>query len=142
MESLQEKNAMTTEMACQELSKFLEEEIFEVLDEKQIKKKYPQVISALVSGDLILQGDQPEYTLKEPILFKSGEVDLTKVVFRKRITVSEKTKISKGIDMQNEPLAYSFACMAFLMKLQSSAYLDKFGKYDLKVCEQLSTVFV
>jgi len=135
------------EVALNELRVFLEIFLFEELEDKRIQKDYPQVLSALMKGKLILpnsenEEDNPIYTLEEPVLTKTGVVDLTKVKFSTRITVSEKESIASKTDLRENPLGYSYACMAKVMNLHSKAYLDKFSRYDLKVCEQLSTLFV
>lgn len=143
MENLEEKNgAMSEDMALLELGSFLEDYLFEKLEDKRIKKDYPQVLSALMSGNLVLDNGIPFYKLKEAIRTNEGEVDLDSVKFRTRISVAEKEVLAKKNDLREDPLGYSYSCMAFVMNLRSKAYLSKMGRYDLKVCEQLSTLFV
>lgn len=143
MENLEneQKGAMDRETAINELRSFVEEHSFENLSDKKLEDKYPQVLSALISGKLIL-GENPTYELKEAVKSKEETVVLEKVEFKTRMTVGEKTRLSKGIDMREDALGFSYACMAHVMSLKSTAYLDKMHKYDLKVCEQLSTLFV
>jgi len=135
-------NKVSKEVALEELQSFVEENIFKRLENEELEDNYPQVLSAMMSGHLTL-GEEPEYKLQQPVKSTNGEtVVLERVKFKTRITVGEKTKLAKGVDMKGEALKYSYACMAFVMSLQSTSYLDRFTKYDLRVCEQLSTLFV
>lgn len=150
MENLQENetekpregHVMTESKALEELGTWLEDYVFERLEDKKIKKDYPQVLSALLSGALSIQEGVPVYKLKNPITFKTGVVDIDTITFKTRITVSEKESIAKKSDLKEDPLGYSYACMAHVMNLHSKAYLNKVEKYDFKVCEQLATLFV
>ena len=145
MENLEEqeekKVGMSKEAALEELSKLVEDFTFSKMTDPKIEATYPQVLNALIEGTLSL-GSEPKYVLREPICFKTGAIDIEEVSFRTRVTVSDKEKIARTIDMKDDPLGYSYATMAFIMNLKSKAYLDKMGRYDLKVCEQLSTLFV
>jgi hypothetical protein len=141
LELVKEGDIMTESKGLAELRVFLEDYVFEKLEDKKIKKDYPQVLSALLSGKLVL-GEEVVYTLRQPICFKTGVVDIDTIKFKTRITVTEKENLAKNQDIKDNPLAYSYACMANVMNLQSKAYLNKVGKYDFKVCEQLATLFV
>lgn len=143
MENLEENNgAMSEEVALNEMRVFLEDYLFEKLEDKRIRKDYPQVLSALISGNLVIQDGIPVYKLKEPITTNEGDVDLDSVKFRTRISVAEKENLARKNDLREDPLGYSYSCMSFVMNLRSKAYLSKMGRYDIKVCEQLSTLFV
>lgn len=142
MENLEEKAVMTEEAALIELGGFLKEYLFETLEDKRIRRDYPQVLSALISGNLVFKDGTPEYKFKEPIRTNEGEIDLASVVFKTRISVFEKESLARKNDLREDPLGYSYSCMAHVMQLRSKAYLSKMGRYDLKVCEQLSTLFV
>lgn len=136
------ENKVSRENALDELRVFVEENIFEELSDEKLEDQYPQVLKSLMDGSLTL-GDTPTYQLREPVKDAKGEETvLEKVQFKSRLTVGDKTRISKGINMKEEGLRYSYALMAEVMNLKSTAYLSKMHKYDVRVCEQLSTLFV
>jgi hypothetical protein len=136
------KEAITKEMAIQEIQKFIEKFEETKKDEFKVENDYPQVIQAMQSGLLSFNSDSiPSFKLKYPILNEDKQVALDSVSFRTRIKPTQLRDIMKGLDIGKNQIEYTLRCLAYITG-QPVAMLDKLEKFDYKVIEQVSTVFL
>jgi hypothetical protein len=111
------------------------------LDEDKVREDYPDAIEAVKQGLLTFDDNQsPSLKLKKPIKTESGDVALADIKFRTRIVTSEQESIAKGIDIKNDMLRFVNKLKSAYIS-QPKAMLDKFGKFDLRVIEQVVSVF-
>lgn len=133
-------NQISQEIALNELRGFVKEHTGKSLDDAKLLEQYPAVITGLESGNLTL-GDSPAHKLFKAIKNDDNEVSVSDVTFKTRILPSDQRKISKGLDLKADQLLYGHRCIAFLTNLPTVNMLDKFGKTDYALVEQLSTLF-
>jgi hypothetical protein len=106
-----------------------------------LKETYPDVLEAIVDGYLSFDEDGlPILKLKQPIKSESGNVVLSEVTFKTRIKPTALASIAKGIDLKNDALTLQLKMISYIID-QPVAMLDKFGRYDYDVINQVSTVF-
>ena len=84
---------------------------------------------------------KPSYVLKYPIKNEEGEDSITQIDFRTRIKPNDLANVMKGLDIAKNQIEYTLRCLSYINK-QNKAMLDKFEKFDYKVIEQVSTVFL
>lgn len=132
---------MAEDLAIKEVSEFVELFAMAEQTEEEISDNYPQVVQAVRLGLLILNNENATFTLKDPLKTESGSIALSEFQFKTRIPFSEKKKLSSGINMQKERYEYFGRVMAYTIG-QPVAILDKIKPFDLKVIEQLSTLFI
>ncbi len=132
---------VTEEVAVSEVKAFAEYHLEKIIDEDKVREDYPDAIEAVKSGLLTFDENQvPKLSLKKPIKSESGDISLSEVKFRTRIVTSEQESIAKGIDIKNDMLRFVNKLKSAYIS-QPKAMLDKFGKFDLRVIEQVVSVF-
>ncbi|MEG9328556.1 hypothetical protein V6B16_11475 [Salinimicrobium catena] len=137
-----QKEILTDEVAIPELRNFINPHLVgEQLEEAEVKENYPAVLRALKEGKLILSESKPKLVLTEPVKNDAGEEVLTEVEFRTRIRPNELANLSKGLNLNKDSFQYALRCTAFIID-QPSGYLNKLGKFDYTVIQQLSAVFM
>jgi hypothetical protein len=133
---------VSEEVALEEVKSFAEYHLDRDLSTEKVKEDYPDVIRAVQRGLLTFDEDQvPKLTLKEPVKGESGAVALDSVSFKTRIVASEQQKLAKGVDMKNDTFALINKFRAYFIG-QPVLMLDKLGKTDYKVVDQLTSVFL
>lgn len=136
------ENKVTKEIAIKELQDFVEYHTDVKKPEDQIEDHYPQLVKAVELGLLSFDEKQkPTFKLKEPIKNDDGDISVEEITFRTRIKPTQLSDIMKGVDLTKNQIEYSLRAHAFLTG-QAKAMLDKFSKFDYKVIDQISTVFL
>ncbi len=131
------------EVAIEELKVFAEYHLEKTINDEKLNEDYPDVLEAIKLGLLTFDDEQvPTYTLKKSIMTDNGSLALDKITFVTRIRSSEKEKLAKGIDLKNDSFKLINKLKAHLTG-QPVAMLDKFpSKFDERVIDQLSSVFM
>lgn len=133
---------VTKEIAIKEMQKFVEKYDDKQKEDYEIENDYPTAIEAITRGLLVFDNESnPTYTLKDPIRNSEGDIAVDKIDFRTRIKPQQLSDIMKGLDISKNQIEYTLRCLAYITK-QPKAMLDKFEKFDYKVIEQVSTVFL
>lgn len=137
------ENKIATEMAIKEVRDFVETyDDGKRKEDWQIENDYPQLLRAVELGLLVFDDKKkPTLTLKEPIMNDDNEVSVDVITFRTRIKPTQLAEVMKGVDLSKNQLEYSLRCIAYLTG-QAKGMLDKLGKFDYKVIDQVSTVFL
>lgn len=134
---------ISEEVAISDVKVFLEYHTRANWDDEKINKEHPELVEAVRKGLLVFDEKQiPTLTLEEPVMTLNGDIDTSSVTFRTRIVASEQQKLAKGIDMKLDGVLFLHKCIAYLTNQKSVAYLDKFGKFDYKRIESISTLFI
>ena len=98
---------------------------------------------ALQKGLLVINSENvPTLTLKDPIKNEDGQISKESIEFKTRIFPSDHIKLSKGLNISKDQMEYATRCQAELAKLPTAAYLNKLSKFDLKVVQELASVFM
>lgn len=133
---------MPKEVAVKELQGFVEKWDDRKKEDFEIESDYPHLIKAMQSGHLVIdENKKPVFTLKYPIKTDEGGDGLSVIDFRTRIKPDDLANITKGLDIGKNQVEYSLRCMAYLTK-QPKGILNKLEKFDFKVVEQISTIFL
>lgn len=142
MSTNEKEYAVSEEIAIQEMQDFVEKWDDKKKKDWEIQDLYPQVLIAIQEGLLVIGADKkPVFTLKYPIKTDEGNVALDVVTFRTRIRPQQLSDIMKGLDISKNQIEYTLRCFAFLTG-QPISMLNKLEKFDYKVIDQISTVFL
>ncbi len=107
-----------------------------------IAKDFKHMVKAVKRGLLVLTDkDNPVLTLREPILLENGNTDTSVINFRTRITKSTMAQLAKGGDIIKNPVAFANTLTAYHTQLGAVAMLDKLGKPDLGVVDEMVDLF-
>lgn len=144
-----EQFAVAEEVAIPEVKKFIEYHRDITISENRastqyidIPKKYEAILKAVKRGKLDLSNmDAPVLTLQKPILSDGGNFDTKEITFKTRILKSKMAQIAKGFDVVGNMVGYSNIMTAYYANIESVAMLDKFGKTDEKVIDELVGLF-
>lgn len=137
-----QKEKVSREVALSDVKKFVEAHDDLKKEEWQIEQDYPHVIQAIQWGLLSFSDSMiPIYRLKNPILNDEKEVAIDSIEFRTRIKPDDLSRIMKGLNIQQNQIEYTHRCLSYIIK-QEKSMLSKFSKFDYKVLEQLTTVFL
>jgi hypothetical protein len=132
---------ISEEVALQELESFVNTFVKKPVGIEMLKETYPDMLDAIVDGYLSFDEDGlPILKLKQPIKSESGNIVLSEITFKTRIKPTALASIAKGIDLKNDALTLQLKMVSYIID-QPVAMLDKFGKYDYDVINQVSTVF-
>lgn len=108
----------------------------------EIENDFAYLLDAVQDGNVVFDEDlKPKLTLKTPILNEDKEVSVSEIIFKTRIKPLDLANIMKGVDIAKNNVEYILRAQSYLI-MQPKAMLDKFGKFDYKVIEQLSSVFM
>lgn len=142
MKKQEDEYVISEEIAIQELQEFVEKWDDKKKKDWEIQNDYPQVLIAIRKGLLVIGEDKkPVFTLQNPIKTDEGSIALDVINFRTRIRPQQLSDIMKGLDISKNQIEYTLRCFAFLTG-QSIAMLNKLEKFDYKVIDQISTVFL
>ena len=137
-----ETSAVSEEVAEKELIEFYKHFSLENESDEDILSGLSVAKRAVMEGLLSFNEDkEPKFKLKHPVKNDNDEVTLSEITFKTRIFPNDHIRLSKGLNIQKETMAYAMRCTAHLAGLPSVAYLNKLSKYDYTVLQQVGTVF-
>jgi hypothetical protein len=133
---------VAVEIATNDVKAFAEYHLEKTIDIEKIKEDYPDVIEAVGLGLISFDEDQtPTLTLRKPVKDINGTIVVEYLNFRTRMLASDQERLAKGVDMKVDSFKLINRFKGFFIT-QPVAMLDKFGKFDLRVIDQLTSVFM
>ena len=138
---MKNKEVVNEEVALNELEVFINEWVEKPEPKDKLKEAYPNMLEAIVSGNLVLENNVPSYTLVAPVKNVKGEVSLSDVTFRTRISPSNQASLGKGLNIQLDQLQYALNCISYIIN-QPIAIIDNFGKRDYNTVREIASVFM
>jgi len=134
---------VTLQQAIKELRAFIyfhdELKVGKLEDDDVLVNENNYIISAIQKGLLTIENNIPTYTLLKPI--GEGDISVDKINFRTRIKPMDNARITQGLDISKNQFEYILRCNCFLTG-QSKGIYNSFEKYDLKVIEQICSIFL
>lgn len=140
MESvLKEEDKVEHYVAVEEIQDFVERYNDERPEDFKVEKEYPNFLKALKKG--LIEFDD-EMKIKYTLAFPGKSEMSEKVIdFKTRIRPMELANITKGLNIAEQQVEYTLRCFAHITKM-SKGELNLLNKFDYKVIEQISTVFL
>lgn len=140
--ALTEKDVVAKEIAIAEYQDFVEKFTYERPEDWKVEDDYPQALKAIQKGLLKFESNKPKYTLLEPLVSNAGGQTISEIDFRTRIKPMDLARITDGLNISKKQMEYTLRCLAYLTKIDGGKVaLNKLGKFDYKVIEQVATVF-
>ncbi len=141
--------AVAEEVAIPEVKKFVEyHQDITISDDRSsdqfidIATKYKAILKAVKRSNLNLSDlDKPVLKLQKPILSDGGNFNTDEIKFTTRITKSKMAQITKGFDIGGNLIGYTNIMTTYYTNIGSTAMLDKFGKTDLAVIDEMVALF-
>ena len=131
-----------TDLAIKEIQDFVTKFDYKAKKDWEVKDDYPNMLQAVEEGLLSFDDKKkPTYKLRFPIKNDKKEIAIDTLNFRTRIRPQELSTVMRGLDISKNQIEYTLRCFAFLTG-QPIAVIDKLEKFDYKVMEQVSTVFL
>lgn len=107
-----------------------------------IAKDFKEILKAFKRGLLNIEDmDAPVLKLNKPIVSENGNFNTEKIAFRTRITKGTMATLTKGFDVGKNPIGFSNILTAYYAQLDSVSMLEKFGKTDLKIIDEMVSLF-
>lgn len=135
------EKAISEELALDELEKFIGEWVEKPEPKDKLKEFYPSTLEAIVNGNLVLENNVPTYTLVNPVKNVKGEVSISEITFKTRISPSNQASLGKGLNIQLDQLQYALNCISYIVN-QPIAIIDNFGKKDYAAIREIASVFM
>ena len=136
------EKVVSKENAIKEIQAFVLKYDERSKEDWEIENDFAYLLDAVQDGNVIFGEDlKPKLTLKTPIKNEDGEISVSEINFKTRIKPLDLANIMKGVDIAKNNVEYILRAQSYLI-MQPKAMLDKFGKFDYKVIEQLSSVFM
>ena len=133
--------SIAEDVALAEVKTLAEDFAIAEITDQEVAAKLPQVILAVRLGLLVIAGETITYTLKTPIIADSGAVALSEITVKTRMPYIEAKKIMKEADQVRDAVEYNLRMMGFMVG-QPAAMVYKLSKFDYKVIEQLTSLFL
>ena len=132
---------VSKDVALDELELFINTFVKKPVKREELEETYPDVLDAIIDGYLSFDSDSlPTLRLKQPIKSEEGNIILSELSFKTRIKPSTLAALAKGLDLRTDALNLQLKMTSYLIG-QSTSMIDRLGRYDLDVVNQVSTVF-
>lgn len=138
---MKKEKVISEEVALNDLELFVNEWVEKPEPRDRLKEFYPMMLEALVNGDLILENNVPTYTMISPVKNVKGEISVSEITFRTRISPSNQAGLGKGLNIQLDQLQYALNCISYIIN-QPIAIIDNFSRRDYNTVREISSVFM
>ena len=138
---MKKENKISEEVALNDLELFINEWVEKPEPKDKLKESYPMMLEALINGDLVLENNIPIYNLAVPVKNIKGEVSVSEITFRTRISPSNQAGLGKGLNIQLDQLQYALNCISYIIN-QPIAVIDHFVKRDYNAVREIASVFM
>lgn len=138
---MKNENVITEEVALNDLELFVNEWVEKPEPRENLKEFYPMMLEALMTGNLVLENNVPVYNLATPVKNVKGEVSVSEITFRTRISPSNQAGLGKGLNIQLDQLQYALNCISYIVN-QPIAIIDNFGRRDYNTVREIASVFM
>lgn len=135
------KNLISEEVALNDLELFVNEWSEKPVEKDKLKESYPMALEALISGNLVIEDNLPLYKLVVPVKNSKGEVSITDITFKTRISPVNQANLGKGLNIQTDQLNYVLNCVCYIID-QPKAIVDHFRAKDYNTISEISTLFM
>lgn len=138
---MKKEKVISEEVALIDLESFVNEWVEKPEPKDKLAELYPMMLEALVNGSLVLENNVPIYNLVDPVKNVKGEVSISEITFRTRISPSNQASLGKGLNIQFDQLQYALNCISFIIN-QPIKIIDNFGKRDYNTVREIASVFM
>lgn len=138
---MKKENVISEDVALNDLEAFVNEWVEKPESKDKLQEFYPMMLEAIVSGNLVLENNVPTYTLATPVKNVKGEVSVSEITFRTRISPSNQASLGKGLNIQLDQLQYALNCISYIIN-QPIAIIDNFSKKDYAAVREIASVFM
>ena len=135
------EKAISEEVALNELEAFIHEWVEKPDPKDKLKELYPLILDSLINGNLVLEKNVPVYKLINPVYNVKGEISISEVTFKTRISPSNQAGLGKGLNIQLDQLQYALNCISYIIN-EPIAIIDNFSKKDYNTVREISSVFM
>lgn len=138
---MSKEKVISEDVALNDLEAFVNEWVEKPEPKDKLQEFYPMMLEAIVSGNLVLENNVPTYTLATPVKNVKGEVSVSEITFRTRISPSNQASLGKGLNIQMDQLQYALNCISYIIN-QPIAIIDNFSKKDYAAVREIASVFM
>jgi hypothetical protein len=138
---MSKEKVISEDVALNDLEAFINEWVEKPEPKDKLAESYPNILESLMDGNLLLENKVPVYTLVSPVKNVKGEVSVSEITFRTRISPSNQASLGKGLNIQLDQLQYALNCISYIIN-QPIAIIDNFGKRDYAAVREIASVFM
>lgn len=138
---MKNKELVNEEVALNELEVFINEWVENPEPKDKLKEFYPNMFEALVNGNLVIEDKKPTYNLVKPVENTKGEVSVSTLNFRTRVSPVNQANLAKGLNLQTDELNYALNCICYIID-QPKAIVDHFRQKDYSTVREICSLFM
>lgn len=139
---LEKNEVISEELVLDELQLLINEWVEKPEPREKLKETYPSIFEGLANGRVVIDADKvPTYTLAMPIKNDKGDISLSNLNFKTRISPINQARLGKGMSIATDQLMFALVCIAYIVE-QPTAMLDKFSKKDYNLVRELASLFM
>lgn len=139
---MNKEQKISDELAEIEVLNFINNWVEKPISLEQVATDYPNILDAVKYGRLVFSEDfVPKYQLQSPIKNDSGEVSISEVEFKTRISPLNQARLAKGLNITTDQLQFLLVCVAYIIG-KTVQELDKFSKKDYNTVREIASVFI
>lgn len=135
------KKVISEEVALNDLEAFINEWVEKPEPKENLIEAYPMMFEALTNGSLVLENKIPAYKLIVPVKNDKGEVSVSDISFKTRISPINQANLGKGLEIQKDQLTYALNCICYIIG-QPKEIVDHFMKKDYNTVREIASVFM
>jgi len=138
---MSKEKVISEDVALNDLEAFVNEWVEKPEPKDKLIESYPMMFDALTSGNLVLENKVPTYKMVTPIKNVKGEVSISELNFKTRISPMNQAALGKGLNIQLDQLQYALNCICYIIG-KSPQEVDHFGKLDYNTVREIASVFM
>lgn len=138
---MKKENLISEEVALNELEHFIGVWVEKPVKKEDLPKVYPHIYEALISGNLVLEKDNPIYTMVKPFEDMEGQIAFTQITFKTRISPLTAANLAKGINLETDELNYGLELLCYVID-KNKFILDKFRQKDYATVREIASLFM
>jgi len=135
------EEVMSEENALNELDLFVKEWVEKPIEKEELKKSCPSMFEALISGNLVIQDNIPTYKMVEPVKNIKGEISVSDITFKTRISPVNQANLGKGLNIKTDDLMYTLNCVCYIIG-QPKEIVDHFRSKDYNTICEIASFFM
>jgi len=138
---MKNKAVISEDVALNDLEAFINEWVEKPEPKDKLAESYPMIFEALMSGNLVLENKIPTYKMVAPIKNDKGEISISDITFKTRISPINQANLAKGLDVRLDEPNYALNCLCYIIG-KSKHEVDHFRQKDFSTVREISSLFM
>lgn len=138
---MKKENVISEDVALNDLELFINEWVDKPEPKDKLIESYPMIFDALMSGNLVIENNIPTYKMVAPVKNDKGEVSISELTFKTRISPINQANLAKGLEIRTDESNYALNCLCYIIG-KTKQEVDHFRQKDFGTIREISSLFM